>query len=112
MGAAKRSASFCATHHRSSLCSAKRQGLGRNARSQARALTAKASDTAPLISSGIALHRSNGSTNWLPTYLPHLATWRYVRKRLTEAAYGGDMMDVAAALQIALKLEGIEYRPK
>src|SRR4029450_2584373 len=28
-------ASFCATRHRSSLCSARRQGLGRNARSQA-----------------------------------------------------------------------------
>ena len=48
----------------------------------------------------------------LPPQTRNKPTWRYVRKKLAEAAYGGNMMDVAAALQIALKLEGIEYRPE
>ena len=48
----------------------------------------------------------------LPPQTRNKPTWRYVRKKLDEAAYGGNMMDVAAALQIALKLEGVEYRPE
>ena len=36
----------------------------------------------------------------LPPQTRNKPTWRYV----------GNMMDVAAALQIALKLEGVEYR--
>ena len=48
----------------------------------------------------------------LPPQTRNKPTWRYVRKKLDEAAYGGNMMDVAAALQIALKLEGVEYQPK
>jgi hypothetical protein len=35
-------------------------------------------------------------------------TWRYVRQKLDEAARGGDAMDLAVALQIALHLEGVE----
>jgi hypothetical protein len=35
-------------------------------------------------------------------------TWRYVRQNLDEAARGGDAMDLAVALQIALHLEGVE----
>jgi hypothetical protein len=46
----------------------------------------------------------------LPFQTRNKPTWRYVRKMLAEAAHGGNMLDVAAALQIALKLEGIEYR--
>jgi hypothetical protein len=48
----------------------------------------------------------------LPRQTRNKPTWRYVRKKLAEAAYGGNVVDLAAALQIALKLEGIEYQPK
>ena len=48
----------------------------------------------------------------LPPQTRNKPTWRYVRKKLDEAAHGGNMMDVATALQIALKFEGVEYRPE
>ncbi len=48
----------------------------------------------------------------LPREHRHKATWRYVRKQLDEAARGGDIRDVTAALQIALHLEGVKCRPQ
>jgi hypothetical protein len=48
----------------------------------------------------------------LPAQTRNKPTWRYVRKKLSEAASGGDTMDAVVALQIALHLEGVECRPK
>ena len=48
----------------------------------------------------------------LPSDRHDVPAWRYVRKKLDEAARGGKAMDLAVALQIALHLEGVEYRPK
>jgi hypothetical protein len=48
----------------------------------------------------------------LPSDRHDVPAWRYVRKKLDEAARGGEAMDVAVALQIALHLEGVECRPK
>ena len=48
----------------------------------------------------------------LPSDRRDVPAWRYVRQKLHEAASGGEAMDVAVALQIALHLEGVECRPK
>jgi hypothetical protein len=48
----------------------------------------------------------------LPSDRRDVPTWRYVRKKLDEAARGGDATDIAVALQIALHLEGVQCRPK
>jgi hypothetical protein len=48
----------------------------------------------------------------LPAEYRNQATGRYVRKMLDKAARGGDEMDVAVALQIALHLEGVKCRLK
>jgi hypothetical protein len=48
----------------------------------------------------------------LPRDRRDVPAWRYVRQKLDEAASGGEAMDVAVALQIALHLEGVECRPK
>ena len=44
----------------------------------------------------------------LPSDRRDVPTWRYVRQKLDEAARGGDAMDIAVAVQIALHLEGVE----
>jgi 2-keto-3-deoxy-L-rhamnonate aldolase RhmA len=36
--------------------------------------------------------------------------WRHVKQKLEQAADGGDLTDVEAALRAALSLEGVEYR--
>jgi hypothetical protein len=46
----------------------------------------------------------------LPTQTRDKATWRHVREKLAEAARGGDTMDVAVSLQIALHSEGVECK--
>ena len=48
----------------------------------------------------------------LPSDRRDLPAWRYVWKKLDEAARGGDARDLAVALQIALHLEGVACRPK
>ena len=44
--------------------------------------------------------------------LSTLRHWRYVAAQLKEAACGADPTDVAAALVIALALEGVKCQPK
>jgi predicted ATPase len=76
------------------------------------AQTGKASDAALLISSGITLHRSNGSTNWLPTYLPHLAmasvelgqfdcAWSYIDEAIAAIETTGERWFEAEVNRIA-----------
>ena len=76
------------------------------------AQTGKASDAALLISSGITLHRSNGSTNWLPTHLPHLAmasvelgkfdyAWRCIDEAIAAIETTGERWFEAEANRIA-----------
>ena len=48
----------------------------------------------------------------LPRQIRARPTWRYVAARLKEAADGADPADVAAALVIALALEGVKCQPK
>ena len=48
----------------------------------------------------------------LPAQLRAKSHWRYVAAQLNEAAQGADLADVAAALVIALALEGVKCRPK
>ena len=48
----------------------------------------------------------------LPRHVRAKPTWRYVAARLKEAAEGADTADVAAALVIALALEGVRCQPK
>ena len=48
----------------------------------------------------------------VPAAMRNKATWRYVRKQLDEAARGANTTDVAAALLIALQLEGVTCRPQ
>ena len=48
----------------------------------------------------------------LPQHFRAKATWRYVAARLAEAAHGGDTVDVAIPLRLALMLENVECRPK
>jgi hypothetical protein len=45
----------------------------------------------------------------LPQHFRAKPTWCYVAARLAEAAHGGDTLDVAVPLQIALSMEGVEY---
>jgi hypothetical protein len=40
------------------------------------------------------------------------ATWQHVAAQLIRAANGADTVDVAAALQMVLSMEGVEFRPK
>jgi predicted ATPase len=65
------------------------------------ALTGKASDAAPLITSGITIFRSTGATNWIPTYLSHLAmayselgqldeAWRCIGEAMTAIETTGE----------------------
>jgi class 3 adenylate cyclase/predicted ATPase len=49
------------------------KALGTLNRGWVLALTGKASDAVQIITSGIATHRSTGSTTWLPLYLSYLA---------------------------------------
>ena len=48
----------------------------------------------------------------LPAQIRAKPHWRYVAAQLKEAAEGADPAGVAAALVIALALEGIKCRPK
>ena len=48
----------------------------------------------------------------LPAQLRAKPHWRYVTAELKKAAHGADSVDVAAALVIALALEGVRCRPK
>jgi predicted ATPase len=48
-------------------------GLGRLNQGSVLVLTGRASDAVEVITSGIVLHRSMGSTTWLPLHLSHLA---------------------------------------
>jgi hypothetical protein len=48
----------------------------------------------------------------LPMQLRTKPSWRYVAARLKEAAQGADTADVAAALVIALALEGVKCQTK
>lgn len=48
----------------------------------------------------------------LPAPTRSKPAWRYVRRKLDEAARGGDTMEVAVSLQIALHLEGVECQRK
>jgi hypothetical protein len=48
----------------------------------------------------------------LPRQLRTKPSWRYVAAQLKEAAQGADTADVAAALVIALALEGVKCRAK
>jgi len=48
----------------------------------------------------------------LPAQLRTKPHWRYVTAQLKEAAEGANTADVAAAIVIALALEGVQCRPK
>jgi hypothetical protein len=48
----------------------------------------------------------------LPIQLRTKPSWRYLAAQLKEAAQGADTADVAAALVIALALEGVKCRAK
>jgi hypothetical protein len=48
----------------------------------------------------------------LPRELRAKPSWRYLAVRLKEAARGADAANVAAALVIALALEGVKCRPR
>jgi len=46
----------------------------------------------------------------LPKDHRHFDTWQVVNQRLNAAAAGGSLDDMLIALQMALSLEGVEYR--
>jgi hypothetical protein len=48
----------------------------------------------------------------LPPETRAKSTWQHVEKELTAAASGGDPVQVYAALQMVLMLEGVEIHPK
>jgi hypothetical protein len=48
----------------------------------------------------------------LPQHFRAKPTWRYVAARLAEAAHGGDTVDVAVPLRLALSMEGVECHPE
>ncbi len=49
----------------------------------------------------------------LPAHCRDKATWRYIARRLADAAAGGaDTADVAIPLRMVLAMEGISYRPR
>jgi hypothetical protein len=47
----------------------------------------------------------------LPEHCRTKDTWRYVAARLSDAAGGGDPIDVAIPLRMILSMEGVECRP-
>ncbi|MGA9891437.1 MAG: hypothetical protein WBQ55_03490 [Xanthobacteraceae bacterium] len=46
----------------------------------------------------------------LPKETRAKSTWQLVDTKLREAAAGGDVADLWAALQMVLQLEGVEYK--
>ena len=81
-------------------------------------VTGKSSEATPLITSGITLLRSTGSTNWIPTFLPYLAiahaklgqledAWRCISEATSAVKMTGERWHEAETLrragEIALK---------
>jgi len=48
----------------------------------------------------------------LPAATRNKSTWQYMTAQLTEAARGGDTVNVAVPLQMVLSMEGVTCKPK
>jgi hypothetical protein len=67
-----------------------------------------------LVMPGVMTLRTLDDVRALMRYLPEdrraTPAWRHVKQLLEQAAGGGDLVDVDAALRAALSLEAVKYR--